>query len=124
MLWSYLIFVSALLICMGSGAGIVILGRRRKMLATDRGTHRVEGIAELASQVGFSAGLFFMAAVNFSVLLRLTAFPHSLAIPVACALILVLILGVQLGRLVLRYQLSRLQGELNTVTGEIAAKSR
>jgi hypothetical protein len=45
-------------------------------------------------------------------------------LPVACALIVVLILGAQLGRLLLRYQLSRVPGELNTVTGEIVTASQ
>jgi len=116
-----LIIVSALLICFASGAAIVILGSRRKALARDRGTKQIEGIAELASQAAFSCGLSLIGAINFSVLA--TPFPPSLAFPVACALILVLVLGIQLGRLLLRYQLSRLSGELNTVTGQVVAES-
>ena len=122
MLWRYFAIILALLICLAGGAANLALASRRKRLAQDRGAKHVEGVAEIASQAAFSSGLTLIAATNFISLSRLTTFPSDLAVPVGCALILVLVLGIQLGRLLLRYQLSRLPGELDTVTGKIVAK--
>jgi hypothetical protein len=122
--WRYLLVFAALLICFVGGGASVILASRRKSLARDRGIQQVEGMAEIVGQASFSVGLIFIAAINFSLLSGLTMVPPNLAIPVACALILVLVLGVQLGRLLLRYQLSPLPGKLNTVTGEIETKAQ
>jgi hypothetical protein len=46
-----------------------------------------------------------------------------LTLAIASAALVVLFFGVQLGRLLMRYQLHRLGGVLNTVTGEVMTQS-
>jgi ABC-type proline/glycine betaine transport system permease subunit len=77
---------------------------------------------EIASQAAFAGGLLLMGVANLSALASVGVSPERHTALVATATILVLLLGVQLGRLLMRYQLRRLRGLLDTVTGEVLTK--
>lgn len=117
--WTYLAIFSAVPIGFGTGSIAVALAARRERLARQRGTRHFQGIAEIASHAGFAASLLLIAAADFSLLTSPIRLPM---LPLISTLILVLLFGIQLGRLLMRYQLSRLDGILDTATGEVITR--
>jgi hypothetical protein len=122
MRWPYLAIASGILICLGAGLLSLLLASRRQRLARGRGAKLFEGLDEIASQAAFAGGLLLMGVANLSALASVGVSPERHTALVATATILVLLLGVQLGRLLMRYQLRRLRGLLDTVTGEVLTK--
>lgn len=123
MSWIYLIFLSGLLVCLGAGTIFLLLANRRTKLARDQRTRYFQSVAEIACQSAFSGGLLLIAGVDFTVLGSLSRPPADLTLPLILLLTLILLFGIQLGRLLIRYQLGRLGTLLNTVTGEITTGS-
>lgn len=119
--WSYLAIVFGVLISVGAGVLTLLSAGRRQRLTRETGNKHFEGIPEIASQAGFCGGLLLIAAADFYTLLSLKSADPT--IPIVCAVILVTLLGMQLGRLLMRYQLRRFGGLLDTVTGEVLTKT-
>lgn len=121
MSWNYVIFVAGLLVCLGAGTIFLLLANRRQKLECERRTRYFQSVPEIASQSVFSSGWVLIAVANFNILRSLSRPQADFTLPVLSILILTLILGVQLGRLLIRCQLRRLGALLNTVTGEITS---
>ena len=121
--WPYLAIIFGTLIGLGSIVLKGFLASRRQRLASARGTRQIEGIGEVASQAAISGSMLLVAAASFSVVATLEREAATLTFSIICAVILVLLFGVQLGRLLMRYQLRRLRALVDTVTGEVVTKS-
>ena len=121
--WPYLAIIFGTLIGLGSIVLKGFLASRRQRLVSERGTRQIEGIGEVASQAAISGSMLLVAAASFSVVATLEGEAATLTFSIICAVILVLLFGVQLGRLLMRYQLRRLRALVDTVTGEVVTKS-
>jgi hypothetical protein len=121
--WPYVEIASSILICLGGGLLTVFLASRRERFDRYTGTKHVQGLGEIASQAAFSGGLLLMVVSDLGVLARVPMSSASRTVLVVSAAILVLLFGVQLGRLLMRYQLRRLHALLDTVTGEVVSEA-
>jgi hypothetical protein len=92
-------------------------------LARERGTRQIEGIGEIAVHTALFGGILIVMTANLNTVATLATDSLMLTLAIASAALVVLFFGVQLGRLLMRYQLHRLGGVLNTVTGEVMTQS-
>lgn len=120
--WPYVAIASGVFIGLGAVVVKVLLARRRQISARETGKTLIEGVVEMACQSALFVGLLLIAVANLETIAMLDASRSILIRSIVLAALLVLCLGVQLGRLLMRYQLSRLRGVLDTVSGEIAPK--
>ena len=118
MRWAYLGIVLSMLLAFGGDSVTLVSARRRRREALASDSKRFEGIYEIGSQAAFTARLLLMAATNFGTLEGETA-PAELILLVSALAILLLVLGILLGRLLMRFQLLRVGAVLNTITGEV-----
>lgn len=97
--------------------------RDRQGLARERGRKYFPGIGEVAAQAAFSGGILLMTAANPIALGGLGMLPAIFSLPLILVAILILLFGVQLGRLLMRYQLGRLGAAIDTTTGEVLTRT-
>ncbi len=97
--------------------------RDRQGLARERGRKYFPGIGEVAAQAAFSGGILLMTAANPIALGGLGMLPAIFSLPLTLVAILILLFGVQLGRLLMRYQLGRLGAAIDTTTGEVLTRT-
>lgn len=123
MYWRYVAFSLGSLTSLGALILTMRFARDRRRLAREEGRKYFQGIGEIAAQAGFSGGFLLMAAANPIALGGLGMLPAIFTLPLALVAILILLFGVQLGRLLMRYQLRRLGTVVDTATGEVLTRS-
>ena len=121
--WPYVAFASGTIIALGAALVKMLLARRRYISARESGKTVVEGMDEMACQSGLFVGLLLIAAADLNTVATLRADRSTLVGSTAFAALLILCFGVQLGRLLMRYQLHRLRAVLDTVSGEVVPKT-
>jgi hypothetical protein len=125
MRWTDLTLLGGLLFGL---AGIVLTVRqagRRWWWAREqpaRSTIRLEGIAELAGPTAIFGGLAMMQLGNVAEHVSKRTLPPDPWLSLASGVAVLLVFGVQLGRLLMRWQLRRLGAVLDTESGEFTPR--
>ena len=122
MYWPYVAIASGTLGALSAFIVKLLLARRRRISARKTKKTLIEGMSEITCQSIFCLGLMLIGGTALHTIATAGARRLTLMLSITAAVILILCFGVQLGRLLMRYQLHRLRGVLDTVTGEIAPK--
>jgi hypothetical protein len=103
---------------------LVLVARRLRWLRTrPPGVRHIEGIAEIAAQAIPVGGLVLLNFGGFAERVEARALPSNLWLWLGGIAGMLLLFGVHLGRLLMRWQLQQLGDTLDTKSGEFATRA-
>ena len=119
MRWTELTLLIGLLICIA--APILLVRRRLSWVREHPGqfSKRLESLDEIAIQALPFGGILLMQFANLVDHVREETLPQNIWLSIGSGALMLLVFGMQLGRLLMRWQLRRLGDLLDTKSGVV-----
>jgi hypothetical protein len=119
-----LTLLAGLLICLGGVVLMVRQARRQRSWSREQppGRTRLEGIHDLSGTAMIAGGISIMHLSSVAEHVNERTLPAHPWLSFFSGTIVLLAFGIQMGRLLMRWQLSRLQAVLDTESGEFTPR--